>query len=224
MARRAGRIAGFGSLRLRPGGDREDGQPVVRFDPLTGPVAVTEHCVIGDQLRVPAAWCDMAGCGAGFADPAALGEADNRARAVGAGWAEAAVAGLVCPACQQCARAAPAERALPREPDGTGDHQAPGGTGRPAGGAGQSIPAAFRRPPAAGPGRHHQETPWPRLLDALASDRIGWTARTRWRISDAGKRPGQAQANVLHTGQAVPAARSAGRHVRARRTAGTAGG
>jgi hypothetical protein len=225
VARRAGRVAEVGPLRLRPDGDREDLQPVVRFDPLIHPVAITEHCVIGDQIRVPAAGCDMAGCRAGFADPAALGEGDNRARAVGAGWAEDALAGLVCPACQQCARAAPARRALPGEPDTAGDHRAPGGTVRPAGGVGQSIPpAAFKGPPAAGPGRHHQETPWRRRLVALASDRPGWTARARWRISDAGTRSGQAKADALRTGQAVPVASSAGRHVRARRAAGTAGG
>jgi hypothetical protein len=167
----------------------------------------------------------MAGCGAGFADPAALGEADNRARAVAAGWSEDAWSKLVCPVCQQCARAAPAGRALAREPDTTGDDQAPGGTVRPAGEAGRPIPsAAFRWPPAAGPGRRHQETPWPRLLGALASDRNGWIARTRWRISDAGTRPSQAQAYSRHTGLAMPAARSAGRHVRARRTAESAGG
>jgi hypothetical protein len=111
VARRAGRIAGFGPLCLRPDGNREDPQPLVRVDPLTDPVAITEHCVIGDRIRVPAAWCDRAGCGAGFADPAALGEADNRARAVAAGWAEDALATLVCPACQQCA---------PRGTGGTG--------------------------------------------------------------------------------------------------------
>ena len=225
VARRAGRMSGLGSLGPRPDGDREDLQPVVRFDPLIHPVAITEHCVIGDQIRVPAAWCDMAGCGAGFADRAALGEADNRARAIAAGWAEDAWARLVCPACQQCAHTAPAGRARARDPDTAGDHQAPGGTVRPAGRAGQSIPpAAFRWPPAAGLGRHHRETPWPRLLGALASDRNGWTTRTRWRISDAGTRPSQARASALRIRQAVPAARSAGRHVRARRTARSAGG
>jgi hypothetical protein len=80
----------------------------------------------------------------------------------------------VCPACQQCARAALAGRVLAREPDTPGDHQAPGGPVRQAGGADQSIPpAAFRWPPAAGAGRHHQETPWPHLPGALAGDRDG---------------------------------------------------
>jgi hypothetical protein len=130
------------------------------------------------------------------------------------------LARLVCPACQQRAREG---RVFPPEPDATGDRQAPGGTGRPAGGAGQAVPAAaFRRLPTAGLGRPHQQTPWPRLLVALASDRNGWTARTRWRIFDAGTRPSQAHA--LHTAQAVPAAGSAGRHARARRTAVTLGG
>jgi len=225
VGRRAGRIAQFGPLRPRPDGDRGGLQPPVRFDPLIHPFAITEHCVIGDQIRVPAAGCDMPGCGAGFADPAALGEADNRARAVAAGWAENALAGLVCPACQQCARAAPAGRALPRDPDTIGDGQAAGGSVRSAGGAGQSVPpASFGWPLVAGLARHHQETPWRRLLGALASDGTGWTARTTWRISNGGTRSGQAQAYARHTGQAVPVARSAGRHARARRTAGTADG
>src|SRR5207302_1089212 len=55
---------------------------------------------IGDQLRVPTAGCAMAGCEVAFADPAALGEADNRARAVAAGWARDDLGRLVCPACQ----------------------------------------------------------------------------------------------------------------------------
>src|SRR5215471_17426645 len=76
-------------------------RPLARRDPLAGPVAITEHCVIGDQIRVPAASCDMADCEAGFADLGALGEADNRARALGAGWRVDAVGQLLCPACQQ---------------------------------------------------------------------------------------------------------------------------
>jgi hypothetical protein len=80
VPQRAGRWAGWMMTRRweRP---VAEAQPPRRYDPLVHPVAVTEHCVIGDQIRVPAAWCDMAGCAARFADPAALGEADNRARA-----------------------------------------------------------------------------------------------------------------------------------------------
>jgi hypothetical protein len=79
----AGRIAGYGSALRSLTQHMVRGQPA-RCDPLLEPVAITEHCVIGDQIRVPAAWCDM-GCGRQFADPAALGEADNRARALAAG-------------------------------------------------------------------------------------------------------------------------------------------
>jgi len=68
-------------------------------DPLADPVAITERCVIGDQIRMPAAWCDVGGCAAWFADPVALGEVDNRARAVAAGWRPDAWGRLVCPAC-----------------------------------------------------------------------------------------------------------------------------
>ena len=70
-------------------------------DPLVHPVAITERCVIGNQIRAPAAWCDTPGCGARFADPAALGEADNRARALAAGWCADAFGWLLCPACRQ---------------------------------------------------------------------------------------------------------------------------
>ena len=46
----------------------------------------TERAVIGDQLRMPIMWCEMGSCISWHADPAALGEADTRARAIGAGW------------------------------------------------------------------------------------------------------------------------------------------
>ena len=71
VARWAGQMAGFGPIRRRPGRGRQ-ASPPGRFDPLVHPVAITEPCVIGDQIRLPAAWCDMPGCGAAFADPAAL--------------------------------------------------------------------------------------------------------------------------------------------------------
>lgn len=91
-------------------------RPPAGFDPLTQPVAITEQCVIGDQLRVPATWCDMPGCGGRFTHPAALGEADNRARAVRAGWRQDTWGRLVCPGCQRHHRhMAPAR---PRETQG----------------------------------------------------------------------------------------------------------
>jgi hypothetical protein len=57
--------------------------------------------VIGDQLRMPIMWCEMGSCVSWHADPAALGEADTRARAIGAGWRIDALGRLACPRCQQ---------------------------------------------------------------------------------------------------------------------------
>jgi hypothetical protein len=86
---------------LRPSAGARAPRPTAGHDPLVDPVPITEHCVIGDQIRMPAAWCDIPGCMAGFADLAALGEADNRARALAAGWRADALGRLVCPACRQ---------------------------------------------------------------------------------------------------------------------------
>ena len=61
----------------------------------------TERAVIGDQLRMPIMWCEMGSCISWHADPAALGEADTRARAIGAGWRIDAFGRLACPGCQQ---------------------------------------------------------------------------------------------------------------------------
>ena len=46
-------------------------------------------------------WCEMGSCVSWHADPAALGEADTRARAIAAGWRIDAVGRLACPQCQQ---------------------------------------------------------------------------------------------------------------------------
>ena len=62
---------------------------------------MTVRAVIGDQLRMPIMWCEMGSCISWHADPAALGEADTRARAIGAGWRIDAFGGLACPRCQQ---------------------------------------------------------------------------------------------------------------------------
>ena len=133
MARWAGLMAGFGSFRPRPAPDRQAGA-ARRFEPLVQPVAITEHCVIGDQIRLPVAWCDVPGCGAAFADPAALGETDNRARAARAGWARDQFGRLICPACQQ------------------GDHQAPGAArlGHMSPYAHEALPSVTRAPELAG--------------------------------------------------------------------------
>ena len=72
-----------------------------RPDPLSGPVPQTGHAVIGNALRMPAAWCEMTPCISRHADPEALGEADARARAITDGWREDALGRLACPRCQQ---------------------------------------------------------------------------------------------------------------------------
>ena len=63
--------------------------------------APMERAVIGDQLRMPIMWCEMGSCVSRHADPAALGEADTRARAIAAGWRIDALGRLACPQCQQ---------------------------------------------------------------------------------------------------------------------------
>jgi len=65
-----------------------------------GPAKATARAVIGDQLRMPIMWCEMGSCISWHADPEALGEADTRARAIGAGWRIDAFGRLACPRCQ----------------------------------------------------------------------------------------------------------------------------
>jgi hypothetical protein len=64
-------------------------------------IEITERAAIGDELRIPLAWCEMGSCISHYADPAALGEADNRTRAIAAGWRVDALGRLACPQCQQ---------------------------------------------------------------------------------------------------------------------------
>jgi hypothetical protein len=59
------------------------------------------RAVIGDQLRMPITWCEMGCCISWHSDPAALGEGDARARAIGADWRIDAFGRLACPRCQQ---------------------------------------------------------------------------------------------------------------------------
>jgi hypothetical protein len=49
-------------------------------------------------------WCEMGCCISWFSDPAALGEGDARARAIGADWCIDALGRLACPRCQQTDR------------------------------------------------------------------------------------------------------------------------
>jgi hypothetical protein len=81
----------------RPG--RPDGR--MPADPLAGPVAITQRAVVGDLIRRPTAWCEMAACISRYDDPAALGQADIRARALGAGWRHDTAGRLICPYCQR---------------------------------------------------------------------------------------------------------------------------
>jgi hypothetical protein len=74
--------------------------PTVTAAPA-GPAGAAARAVIGDQLRKPVMWCEMGSCVSWHADPAALGEADARARAVSAGWRIDAFGRLACPRCQQ---------------------------------------------------------------------------------------------------------------------------
>lgn len=184
MARWPGRTAEHAPVGVLTDGDRAVSPPAVRFgppvhpavpfDPLVHPVAITGQCVIGDQIRVPAAWCAMADCGAAYSDPAALGEADNRARALAAGWATDALGRLVCPGCQ-VTHPVPAWWVPPRQPGTAGSRGAARGPSWPAGGTSQTarpaaqpgLQAAGVRRPAAAQDRHHR-TQWPRLLSTLA--------------------------------------------------------
>lgn len=61
----------------------------------------TARAVIGDQLRMSITWCEMGSYISLYADPEALGEADTRARAIGAGWRIDALGRLSCSRCQQ---------------------------------------------------------------------------------------------------------------------------
>ena len=71
--------------------------------PARAAAPVTARAAIGDELRRPIMWCEMASCINYHADPSALGEADARALAVRAGWRIDAVGRLACPQCQQTA-------------------------------------------------------------------------------------------------------------------------
>jgi hypothetical protein len=65
------------------------------------PIEITERAAIGDELRIPLAWCEMGSCISHYTDQEALGEADIRARAIAAGWRVDALGRLACPQCQQ---------------------------------------------------------------------------------------------------------------------------
>jgi hypothetical protein len=111
-SRENGRAGENGRARLRDDSQAEvprNGYPrpqAFAAAPVTTPVTraqTTGRAVIGDELRLPIMWCEMAACISWFAHPAARGEADIRARAIDAGWRLDAVGLLACPQCVQTA-------------------------------------------------------------------------------------------------------------------------
>jgi hypothetical protein len=57
--------------------------------------------IIGDELRIPALWCQFGSCAAQYTHPDALGERDVRQRALAAGWRYDALNRVACPSCAQ---------------------------------------------------------------------------------------------------------------------------
>ena len=213
---REGRLPGLQTPGIpKPG--LPDGR--VRADPLAEPVAITERAVLGDRIRRPTAWCEMAACISRYEDPAALGEADIRARALGAGWRHDAVGGLVCPYCQQHSPGlwvtypvvqqdhAPAR--VSRQQTG---HARAGGIS-----AVWTALSAWYRNLA---GDQDRRPRWPHLLAALASGDNGWNTPPAPATGTPGRRPGargrQVPAVLPGTGAAAtsPAHRGGGDHRR----------
>ena len=87
--------------RARPAVPAAPAEPSAVAEP-TAPAEAVVRPLIGDELRMPIMWCEMgSSCISWHADPAALGESDSRARAIGAGWRIDAFGRLACPHCQQ---------------------------------------------------------------------------------------------------------------------------
>ena len=220
----AGPMAGLRSPG--PQVDRHPPRPPARRDPLVHPVAITEHCVIGDQIRVPAAGCDMAGCVARFADPAALGEADNRARALVAGWGEDGLGRLVCPACQQRHRQSAARQMIVPEPKAAPARTPAGGPAGPPGAVSQAVRSMLARWRRAVSRGRQCAAQWPHVLVALASGSNGWTAPPRVTVPDHGTAPDTAGSPAAGPGAAphTPPGRPAEPARAHRRPAGAARG
>ena len=93
-----------------PGEDETRPETVAPAPPASSPppsvktVADREdtcRAVIGDELRIPMAWCELGSCISHYTDPAARGEADIRTRALRAGWSFDRFGRLACADCQQ---------------------------------------------------------------------------------------------------------------------------
>jgi len=171
--RRSWRVSGCGPTRspgrgacLRPGGE-----PSVAAH-------ASGRAGLGDAIRRPTAWCEMPGCISHHDHPAALGEADIRARALAAGWCHDAVGRLVCPTCQQ------------RNPDLWIAHRLARQARAPARGSRQDttharagrlsdVLTAVSARARAFTGSQDRRPRWPHVLAALAGADNGWSAPPR---------------------------------------------
>ena len=152
--------------------------------------------MIGDQLRMPIMWCEMGSCVSWHADPAALGEADTRARAIDAGWRIDALGRLACPRCQQtdpgywsARRVVPWDRSmaiagtarLPAVPGGGAAGRAALRSSRDPGSAASGYP-----PPRGAELEWHHEFPADQAMPAgrYAGDPVG-TSRSRGLVFNA---------------------------------------
>lgn len=140
---------------------------------LVGPVAITGRAVLGDRIRRPTAWCEMAACISRYEDPAALGEADIRARALAAGWRHDAVGRLVCPYCQR--RGPGLWASYPAAPRDLPPARGPGqDTGRARAGRISAVWSALSAWYQDVRGGRDRRREWLRLLAALAAGGNGW--------------------------------------------------
>src|SRR5215469_1545912 len=97
----------FQPAEQRPGSGAWAGAGAWPAGELLGPAPLSRHnqtsvqAVIGDELRMPAVWCELGSCISRFSDAAALGESDVRSRALAADWRQDALGRLACPSCVQ---------------------------------------------------------------------------------------------------------------------------
>lgn len=192
---------------------------------------MTERPVIGDQLRMPIMWCEMGSCISWHADPAALGEADNRARAIRAGWRIDALGRMACPRCQQTAADFRASRPLVLwdrytattmaartaavRGDGTAGSAAWGNSGAPAARPAAIPPparrgqdsTAYTRPPAPWPpaGRRAERQPAP-SFPQRGADRGPGPANPRYGRTAPGRPVSTGEGLMIQErgGEAVP--------------------
>jgi hypothetical protein len=187
-------------------------------DPLAGPVAITQRAVVGDRIRRPTAWCEMAACISRFEDPAALGEADIRARALAAGWRHDNLGRLLCPYCQWRRPGSRAASPVAGQDNPPALRQAgPARAGRISAIL-STLPTWQRRLP----GGRHLPPDWPRLLAALVCSHNGWTTPPLGpTVGAAGRRRRGGPAGTGHSPQnrhaaAAPARSGADDHRRPR--------